>query len=50
MNLGIMRQVAIIQCYIHHIKGVEVQIDIPRTRHEITLLKKALQVANKYLK
>lgn len=49
MNLGIMRQVATIQCYIHHVKGIEVQINIPQKKHDITLLKRALQVANRYL-
>jgi hypothetical protein len=50
MNLGVMRQIARVQCYIHHVKGVEVQIKMPENRQQLTLLKIALQSATKYLK
>jgi len=50
MSLDLMRQIATVQCYIHHVKGVEVQIAIPQTIQEITLLKQALRAATNYLK
>jgi len=50
MNLTLMRQIATIQCYIHHLKGVEVDIKIPETMREKQLLKIALNSANQYLK
>ena len=31
--------IAIIQCYIHHLKGVEVQINLPRNIGEIKKMK-----------
>jgi len=42
--------IATIQCYIHHVKGIEVQINLPRTIGEIKKMQKMYLVAEEYLK
>ena len=41
--------IAVIQCYIHHLKGVEVQINLPRNIGEIKKMKSMYDVAKEYL-
>jgi hypothetical protein len=42
--------IATIQCYIHHIKGVEVAINLPRNIGEIKKMQQMYQVAQEYLR
>jgi len=42
--------IATIQCYIHHIKGIEVGINLPRNIGEIRKMQQMYQVASEYLK
>ena len=42
--------IAIVQCYIHHTKNVEVEITLPRDTREVLLLKAMFTIANKYIK
>lgn len=41
--------IAVIQCYIHHVKGVEVVINLPRNIGEIKKMQKMYQIAQEYL-
>jgi hypothetical protein len=41
--------IATIQCYIHHVKNVEVDIALPRNIGEIKLMKKMYEIASAYL-
>jgi len=41
--------IATIQCYIHHVKGVEVQINLPRNIGEIKKMHKMYLIAENYL-
>jgi len=41
--------IATIQCYIHHVKNVEVQINLPRNIGEIKKMQKMYQIAQEYL-
>ena len=42
--------IATIQCYIHHVKNVEVAINLPRNIGEIKKMQKMYQVAQEYLR
>jgi hypothetical protein len=42
--------IATIQCYIHHVKGVEVKIALPRNIGEIKKMQKMYLIAEEYLK
>lgn len=42
--------IATIQCYIHHIKGIEVAINLPRNIGEIKKMQQMYQVAQNYLR
>lgn len=42
--------IATIQCYIHHVKNVEVNINLPRTIGEIKKMQQMYLVASEYLK
>lgn len=41
--------IAAIQCYIHHVKGIEVQINLPRNVGEIKKMQQMYNVAAQYL-
>lgn len=41
--------IAAIQCYIHHVKGVEVQINLPRNVGEIKKMQQMYNIAAQYL-
>jgi hypothetical protein len=41
--------IAAIQCYIHHVKGIEVQINLPRNVGEIKKMQKMYNIAAQYL-
>ena len=41
--------IAAIQCYIHHVKGVEVQINLPRNIGEIKKMQHMYNIASAYL-
>ena len=41
--------IASIQCYIHHVKNVEVQINLPRNVGEIKKMQQMYKVAAEYL-
>lgn len=41
--------IATIQCYIHHVKDVEVDIALPRNIGEIKLMHKMYEIAAAYL-
>lgn len=42
--------IAVIQCYIHHTKGIEVAINLPRNIGEIKKMQQMYKVAQEYLK
>jgi len=42
--------IAAIQCYIHHVKGIEVDINLPRTIGEIKKMQQMYNIASQYLK
>lgn len=42
--------IAVIQCYIHHVKGIEVQINLPRNVGEIKLMQQMYLIAENYLR
>ena len=42
--------IATIQCYIHHVKGIEVVINLPRNIGEIKKMQSMYRVAEQYLK
>lgn len=42
--------IAVIQCYIHHIKNVEVVINLPRNIGEIKKMQQMYKVAEEYLR
>jgi hypothetical protein len=44
------QMIAIIQCYIHHVKGVEVGINLPRNIGEIKKMQQMYTIAVEYLK
>lgn len=48
MSYGQM--IATIQCYIHHVKNVEVVINLPRNIGEIKKMQQMYQVAQEYLR
>lgn len=41
--------IALIQCYIHHVKGMEVQINLPRNIGEIKKMQKMYEVAKQHV-
>ena len=43
------QMIATIQCYIHHIKNVEVVINLPRNIGEIKKMKAMYKIASNYL-
>ncbi len=47
MSYGQM--IAVIQCYIHHVKGVEVVINLPRNIGEIKKMQQMYKIAQEYL-
>jgi RNase P/RNase MRP subunit POP5 len=42
--------IAAIQCYIHHVKGVEVAINLPRNIGEIKKMQQMYAIAAEHLK
>ena len=42
--------IATIQCYIHHVKGVEVAINLPRNIGEIKKMQEMYLIASAYLR
>lgn len=42
--------ISVIQCYIHHVKNVEVVINLPRNIGEIKKMQQMYQVAQNYLR
>ena len=43
------QMIATIQCYIHHIKNVEVVINLPRNIGEIKKMQQMYKIAQEYL-
>ena len=43
-----IKKIAVIQAYIHHLKGVEVEIQLPRTKRHADLLEIAFSDAFNY--
>jgi hypothetical protein len=43
------QMIAVIQCYIHHRKNVEVQINLPRNIGEIKKMQQMYLIASAYL-
>ena len=41
--------IATIQCYIHHVKGIEVAINLPRNIGEIKKMQQMYKIAQEYL-
>ena len=41
-------KIALIQCYIHHMKGVEVNINQPRNLGEVFLMEKLWRIATSH--
>lgn len=48
--MGIIDKIALVQCYIHHLKGVEVSINPPTSIRQILLLEDAYNTALNYFK
>lgn len=48
--ISIIEKIALVQCYIHHKKNVEVVINPPTTLREIHLLNSAYKTAKEYFK
>lgn len=44
------QMIAVIQCYIHHVKNVEVVINLPRNIGEIKKMQSMYKVAEQYLR
>jgi len=44
------QQIAVIQCYIHHKKNIEVVINLPRNRGEIRKMQQMYLIADAYFK
>ena len=42
--------IATIQCYIHHVKGIEVNINLPRNIGEIKKMQQMYSIAAEHLK
>jgi hypothetical protein len=42
--------IATIQCYIHHVKGIEVNINLPRNIGEIKKMQQMYNIASEHLK
>jgi len=42
--------IATIQCYIHHVKGIEVNINLPRNIGEIKKMQQMYAIAAEHLK
>ena len=42
--------IAVIQCYIHHVKNIEVVINLPRNIGEIKKMQQMYKIAQEYLK
>jgi hypothetical protein len=42
--------IATIQCYIHHVKGIEVNINLPRNIGEIKKMQQMYAIASEHLK
>lgn len=43
------QMIATIQCYIHHVKGVEIAINLPRNIGEIKKMNQMYLIADAYL-
>lgn len=41
--------ISVIQCYIHHVKNVEVTINLPRNIGEIKKMQQMYKIAQEYL-
>ena len=46
--VGILEKIALVQCYIHHKKNIEVNINPPSNINDVFLLEKAYSVAQNY--
>ena len=42
------QMIALIQCYIHHIKNIEVQINLPKNMGEVKKMHKMYAIANEF--
>lgn len=47
---SVKEKIATVQIYIHHVKGVNVDIALPRTKLQAFLLLKAFEVASQWLR
>jgi len=47
--INTLEKIAMVQCYIHHMKGVDVDIEVPRTINHMMLLDQAFIVARNYI-
>jgi hypothetical protein len=43
------QMIATIQCYLHHVKGIEVMINLPRNIGEIKKMQQMYLIASAYL-
>jgi RNase P/RNase MRP subunit POP5 len=48
--MNYLHQIAVIQCYIHHVKNVQVNINPPRNVGEIKKMQQMYLVASNYLR
>lgn len=48
--VSIEEKIAVVQCYIHHKKNIEVKINYPQNIRQLALLDKAYLIAVKHLK
>lgn len=47
--MTIQKQVAILQCYIHHMKGIEIQVKYPTSVYDRSMLAIAYDTAKHYI-
>jgi hypothetical protein len=50
MRIDLIGKISMVQCYIHHIKNVEVNISMPTNQRQLNLLDRAYIVAQNYFK
>jgi hypothetical protein len=48
--MNYLHQISVIQCYIHHVKNVQVNINPPRNVGEIKKMQQMYLVASNYLR
>jgi len=45
-----LQMISVIQCYIHHVKNIQVKINPPRNIQEVFLMQQMYSIAESFLK